>query len=121
MKANIYRLKQGTTKEDIITLGVSEGGGWINRDSVLYLHKNCFMKLRRNPGFEFTIYVTFPEDLSKWDDFEHTFVMDDDFAQPYTPFYGDNYKKDITDFPCLEYCIQKYNEFLDSIPVLERV
>ena len=70
---------------------------------------------------DFTIYIGFPdfeEGLAEWDDFSFVLVLDDDFGRPYTPFYGKNYKKDIQDFPCLEFVIEKYNEFMDSFDFL---
>ena len=47
--------------------------------------------------------------------------MDEDFGQPYTPFYGDNYGKDIDNFPVLEMVIAKYNRFMSSLGIFEEI
>lgn len=59
--------------------------------------------------------------LLNHDDFNNILVLDEEFGQPYTPFYSENYKKDIKYFPVLESCIRQYNDFLDSFDFLEEV
>ena len=65
--------------------------------------------------------ICFLPDLDVWDDFNNILVLDEEFGQPYTPFYSENYKKDIKYFPVLESCIRQYNDFLDSFDFLEEV
>ena len=118
MKAKSYKLKYIPTTEQLIKLGARPGGTWINQYSDLYISIT-----REFPGSrgDFTIYIGFPvfeEGLAKWDDFSFVLVLDDDFGQPYAPFYGKNYKKDVQNFPCLEFVIEKYNEFMDSFDFL---
>lgn len=118
MKAKSYKLKYIPTKEQLIKLGARTGGIWINQDSDLYISIT-----REFPGScgDFTIYIGFPdfeEGLAEWDDFSFVLVLDDDFGQPYAPFYGKNYKKDIQDFPCLECVTEAYNNFMDSFDFL---
>lgn len=118
MKAKSYKLKYIPTKEQLIKLGARPGGTWINKDSDLYISIT-----REFPGSrgDFSICIGFPDfekGLAEWDDFNFVLVLDDDFGQPYTPFYGENYKKDIQDFPFLEFVIEKYNEFMDSFDFL---
>lgn len=119
MKAKSYKLKYTPTEEQLIKLGARHGGSWINEKSVLFISK-CFILSEYD--FEFSIDICFKDDISDWNDFDNVLVLDDDFGQPYTPFYiDDNYKKEISDFPCLEYCIEKYNEVMDSFDFLREV
>lgn len=67
------------------------------------------------------LHITIKTNPIKFDDFEDTLVLDDDFCQPYTPFYGDNYKKDVKDFPFLEKVIDRYNQVMNSQGVFEVV
>lgn len=118
MKAKSYKLKYIPTREQLIKLGARSGGSWISKDSELYFSVTHDFP---NSAGEFTIYVCFPdfeEGLAEWDDFNYVLVLDDDFGQPYTPFYGENYKKDVQDFPYLEYVIETYNKFMDSFDFL---
>ena len=118
MKAKSYKLKYIPTKEQLIKLGARPGGIWINQNSDLYI--SITREFPDSCG-DYIIYIGFPdfeEGLVEWDDFNFVLVLDDDFGQPYTPFYGKNYKKDIQDFPCLECVIEKYNEFMDSFDFL---
>lgn len=118
MRAKSYKLKYIPTKEQLIKLGAQPGGTWINQYSDLYI---SIAREFPNSCGDFIIYIGFPDfekGLVEWDDFDFVLVLDDDFGQPYTPFYGKNYKKDIQDFPCLEFVIEKYNEFMDSFDFL---
>lgn len=116
MKIKRYKLKDGTTKQDLINFGARKGGIWINKDSILFISK-CFSY----KGLEFDIDIAFTENLCDWNDFDNILVLDDDFCQPYTPFYGENYGKDIQGFEYLEAVIERYNNYLDSLPFLEEV
>lgn len=114
MKAKSYKMKYTPTEEELIKNGFRDGGSWILKDAVkfksrIFMWKDC----------EFSIEIAFKQDKSDFDDFENVLVMDEDFGQPYTPFYGDNYKKNITNFPALEFVIEKYNDFMDSFDFLE--
>ena len=116
MKAKSYKLKYTPTEEQLIKeFRAKNGGCWINKKSNLYISK-----FFRHPKyhFEFSINICFKEDISDWNDFDNVLVLDEDFLQPYTPFYGNNYKKEISNHPCLEHCIEKYNEFMDSFDFL---
>ena len=114
MKAKSYKLKYTPTEEQLIEAGARHGGRWIDEESVLYISK-----LFRLPeyDFEFSIGICFKDDISDWNDLDNVLVLDDDFGQPYTPFYT-NYKKEVSNHPCLEHCIEKYNEFMDSFDFL---
>ena len=118
MKAKSYKLKYIPTKEQLIKLGARPGGAWINQDSDLYI--SIVREFPDSCG-DFIICIGFPDfekGLVEWDDFNFVLVLDDDFGQPYTPFYGKNYKKDIQNFPCLECVIEAYNNFMDSFDFL---
>ena len=118
MKAKSYKLKYIPTAEQLIKLGARPGGIWFNRSPGWYI---SFTREFPDSCGDFSIYIGFPDfenGLAEWDDFNYVLVLDDDFGQPYTPFYGENYKKDIQDFPCLEFVIEKYNEFMDSFDFL---
>ena len=117
MKAKSYKLKYIPTTEQLIKLGAQPGGMWFNRVEWYISFTGEFPDSCGN----FSIYIGFPDfekGLAEWDDFNFVLVLDDDFGQPYAPFYGKNYKKDIQDFPCLEFVIEKYNEFMDSFDFL---
>ena len=118
MKAKSYKLKYIPSKEQLIKLGARPGGTWINQDSDLYI--SIIREFPDSCG-DFIICIGFPDfenGLVEWDDFNFVLVLDDDFGQPYTPFYGKNYKKDIQNFPCLECVIEAYNKFMDSFDFL---
>ena len=115
MKAKSYKLKYTPTVGQLIDASANLGGIWINKEAIFYITKFfCLPKY----DFEFSIAICFKEDISDWNDFDNVLVLDEDFAQPYTPFYGNNYKKEISNHPCLEYCIEKYNEFMSSFDFL---
>ena len=118
MKAKSYKLKYIPTTEQLIKLGARPGGTWINQYSDLYI--SITREFPDSCG-DFIISIGFPDfekGLAEWDDFSFVLVLDDEFGQPYTPFYGKNYKKDVQNFPCLEFVIEKYNEFMDSFDFL---
>ena len=136
MKANTYRLKHGTTMQDILSLpGVSKGSAsYVREGADAYLNKSIY-KTRRvtmhdddasstwteKREYEISIIISFDSsDLESWNDFDNVLVLDEDFCQPYTPFYGDNYKKEVSDFPFLEWVISEYNALFDSLPVFEK-
>lgn len=118
MKAKSYKLKYIPAKEQLIKLGARPGGTWINQHSDLYI--SITREFPDSRG-DFIICIGLPDfekSLAEWDDFNFVLVLDDDFGQPYTPFYGKNYKKDIQNSPCLEFVIEKYNEFMDGFDFL---
>ena len=115
MKAKSYKLKYTPTEEQLIESGARSGGSWIDEESKMYISKSFILP---EYDFEFSIDICFKADISDWNDFDNVLVLDEDFGQPYTPFYRDNYKKEISNFPCLEYCIEKYNEFMGSFDFL---
>ena len=107
MKAKSYKLKYVPTVQQLRDAGFRPGGAWIHAE--------------RRFAHELSVSICFLPDLDVWDDFNNILVLDEEFGQPYTPFYSENYKKDIKGFPVLEYCIRQYNDFLGSFDFLEEI
>ena len=100
MKAKSYRLKYTPTEEQLIKeLSAKSGGIWIDKNSKVYISK--FFELSKD-DFEFSIGICFKEDISDQNDFDNILKKNEDIGQPYTPFYGKNFKKEISNCPCLE-------------------
>ena len=118
MKINRYKLKSNITTNDLIKLNAREGGIWINKESKLFLSK-CFYY--EPYEFEFSIGIAFKDNIHDWNDFDNILVLDEDFGQPYTPFYGDMFGKDVCNFPTLEFVIEKYNEYMSSLGIFEEI
>lgn len=114
MRIKRFKLREGVNLEVLKKQEWLEPGGtWMQKDSVL-----CGFKYMAG---DITLNIAFPDDLSKWDDFNYVELIDENFGQPYTPFYGDNYGKDITNFAFLEKIIKIYNEYMSSFDFLEEV
>ena len=111
--ANRYRVKDGASIEGILSNGFNPGYTFVNKNAYLCKHKLFHYK-----DLEFTIYVSFPKDLTQFDDFDYVLVLDEDFAQPYTPFYN-SFGKDVK-HEYVAAVIEAYNNFMNSIPVLEQ-
>lgn len=118
MKIKRFKLKDNITKDDLIALKFRNGGSWIKEDAELFLSR--YFKYGKY-DFEYSIDIAFSSDINDWNDFDNVLVMDEDFGQPYTPFYGDNYGKDINNFPVLEMVINKYNQFMSSLGIFEEI
>ncbi len=114
---NRYRIRPGFHMPN----HVLKGGKWIRKDANWFLGKS-FVAKDLPDKLNFSINIAFVnEDLSEWNDFDSVLVLDDDYAQPYTPFYGENYGQEIHDFPILEKVIDRYNQFMDHQFYLERI
>nr|DAN92058.1 MAG TPA: hypothetical protein [Caudoviricetes sp.] len=110
MKAKSYKLKYVPTKEQLIEAHFREGGSWINHDAAWYVTKSIDHAL--------SVSICFKNDISDWNDFDNVLVLDEEFGQPYMQFYGKQYKKEVNNFPCIERCVEQYNEFMDSFDFL---
>lgn len=98
MKAKTYHLKPEITREYLVqNLNAQPGGSWIHPSSDVFIAKEFTID-----GAEISVSIAFFQDISDWDDFHNVLVMDEDWGQPYVPFYGNNYKADIANFPFLE-------------------
>ena len=101
---------------DIYTLlRLREGGSWIHPDSMYFVSKAYADK-----NSEISISIAFPENLSDWNDFDYVSVLDEDFGQPYTPFYQ-RWNGESVDFPFLDKIVTEYNRFMCSIPILKEI
>ena len=116
MKINRYKLKPNLTVDDLMKLSAREGGSWINKESKLFISKCFYYK-----DCEFSIDIAFKDNIYDWDDSNNIIILDEDCCQPYRPFYGENFGADIKNFPCLEFVIKTYNEFMDSIGIFDIV
>lgn len=112
-KAKSYKLKEGITREDLKNVGFESRKH--------FRHEGEFIGSMATliDDIELDIYVQ--TDPIQFDDFENIEVTDFAFGQPYTPFYGDSYKKYINDFPYLQEVIKRYNEVMDNLGIFEEV
>ncbi len=120
MKIKRFKLKEGVTREYLIGLGARVGGSWImsrseDKNNTLFIHNGCY---RKDSQLEISFDIGFGENLDTWNDTDCIIVLDDDFCQPYIPFYT-HFHEDVTGFPALEFVIEKYNEYMSSLPFLE--
>lgn len=112
-KIKRFKLRDGVTMNSIRAThkDIREGGAYMTPDSEWFLCKTLHEEIEAN--------ICFPHDLSRWNDFDHIILIDEDFGQPYEPFYGQNYGREINDFPFLEDVIESYNAWLSSLDFLE--
>ena len=85
-----------------------------------YIHKDAVRGFHVNLGHEITLNIGFPEDLSKWNDFDYVLVLDEDFGQPYGPFYHYMGNK-IPAFPELLEIVNAYNREMSKLDYLEEI
>ena len=128
MKIKRYKLKPNVTKEQLEKYGYKDGGSWIFKGCKhfisKYFHINYLCKYTENKvrkcSFEFSVDIGFTDDINNWNDYDNIIVLDEDFCQPYTPFYTE-FENNVTDFPCLEKTVETYNDYMDSLDFLEEV
>ena len=108
MKVKSYKIKEDTTIQSIL-----DNGFKYSLDKK-YLTKYIILKS------DITLYIKIPlENILLFDDINNIDVLDDDFCQPYTPFYN-NYDKDISvGNKFLIDVIKRYNEEMNKITFLE--
>lgn len=123
LKIKRFKLKEGRpTQEDFERYGFREGGTWIIKDAKWFISKIIRKKDKSYQDYEFSFSMAFQEDLLKFNDFDNILVLDEEFCQPYTPFYGymeNNGNKE--PFPFLAWVISEYNEWMSSFDFLEEV
>ena len=115
---NEYRLKQGITAEEIISelkkkhLPTGIYG--------TYIHPDAKFSTSKEIAEDISVNIAFPEDLSEWNSFDYILVMDENFGQPYDPFYkADEDEK--RRFPFAMNVIGCYNKFMDQFEFLEKI
>ncbi len=86
-----------------------------------YVHKDAIRGFWHTLKDEITVNIVFPENLAEWNDFDYILVLDEDFGQPYTPFYNFLNWPEKGSFPYLGNIVKAYNEFMSSLPYLEEV
>ena len=121
MKIKRYKIRENVTKNDIIR---NCHCSWSN-GTADYVVEGADFTIRkfgefRKTDFEFSIMIAFKPNIQDWNDFNNILIIDDEWCQPYTPFY-DYFDKEVYDFPTLEYLISEYNKFMDSLSFLEEV
>ena len=108
---NSYKMKPDVNIEDIE--GIREGGSWINKRDKYFITRTCGDE-------DITLNIGFPDDLSLWDDFDDVIVLDENFCQPYYPFY-DAVEKNKTNNIFAMNVIGHYNKIMNSFPFLEKI
>lgn len=89
-------------------------GGWIKGGADGFICKKFHNKIINE---DMTIYVAFDRDMSEWNDYDNIQIVDDyDFQ--YSDFF-DRWDEEIEDDPILQYVIEEYNDYMDSLPFLE--
>ena len=110
-----FRLRDGVTREMLVGLGFRQGGSWIISDAELFkswcLHDSIELE------------ITFGGDEARWsetwNDRDNILVLDEDFLQPYGPFYA--YNPANRPSACLTLVISQYNRIMSSLPFLEEI
>ena len=98
---------------DFSSLKISAPATWINKDAIKCVHYNL--------ADDVTLNIGFPEDLSEWDDFSYILVLDENFCQPYTPFYVAWCGEVKNLFRFLDLIIHNYNKKMRELPWLEEI
>lgn len=119
-KINRYKLKDVIATSDLIKYHARSGGTWINKEADVFFSKVLYIQTYRHTKAEISVEIAFKRDLQDWNDFDNILVCDEDFCQPYTPFYS-YLDGQIESFPFLDTVIQKYNEYMNSIDLFEKI
>lgn len=86
-----------------------------------YVNKNSFFGIWEDLCHEISVTIAFPEDLSEWNDIDYILVLDEQFGQPYIPFYYFMTGKIEEPWDKLKEIIEAYNEFMSSLTCLEEI
>ena len=108
-----FKLKDGVTIEALRNGGCTDGGTHVNENAIIGDHLWGAVD-----SIDFD--VAFPADLTLWNDFDYVLVLDDDFGQPFTPFY--EYLNDCCQlYPFLEKVVNAYNTWMKSRWYLQEI
>ena len=88
---------------------------------VKYVNENSVGGFWESLCHGISVTIAFPQDLSEWDDFDYILVLDEDFGQPYVPFYHFLEGKIEKPWDGLREVIEAYNEFMSSLTFLEEI
>lgn len=115
LQINRYKLKDlNTAESEIMNYNIRTGGEYISQDTTVFLFAPLYKEITLNIGF--------PKDLSVWNDLDHIIVLDEDFGQPYIPFYMYlNGEEGSNASPFLQRVIRAYNEAMDKYSFLEKI
>jgi hypothetical protein len=102
----------------LLKFGFKDGGTWVIKNATMFIFKEFIFK---STHFDFTINIAFEENIKNWNDYDNVLILDEDFGQPYFPFYHHFNDNAIYNFPTLEFCVEKYNEYMSSLPFLIEV
>lgn len=109
VKVKKYKLKNNLKIDDILSCGFEYS---LDRK---YLTK--FVKLKGS----IILYIKIPlVSLYSFDFYNDIDVLDDDFCQPYMPFYN-SYDSEVNHKCYLMDVIHRYNEEMDSITIFEEL
>lgn len=103
-----YQLKSGVTAEDLLLNGFTFSLDGVIRDisAQRYTYINYILE-----DIELIIEIGINENGKlSFDDYKNVLVLDDDFCQPYYPFYDD-----VEGFEYLNDVIKKYNNLMDKL------
>ena len=89
-------------------------GGWIKGGAMGYIGKTFVNKLTDS---EFSICIAFDRDMTEWNDFDNVLITDS-WSSQYTPFY-EFWDEEVDNNAALQYVIETYNDYMDSLPFLE--
>lgn len=93
-------------EEKLKKLGFKEGS-WLDKYKGKKVMSSVFFL-----GEDIELHITFNTEEMKFDDYDDVLVLDDNFCQPYGPFYNeDNLKV----FSFLEKVIKAYNRSMDTL------
>ena len=89
-------------------------GGWIKGGAMGYVCHNF-----HNPITDenLSILVAFDRDMDDWNDYDNVSIRDE-YSFYYSPFF-DYWDEEVEDNPDLQYVIEVYNDYMDSLPFLE--
>ena len=120
---NEYKIKNGVTAEDI-KKELREKHLRISVGHCSYIHPDGVFSTGKCLADEISVNICFPKNLSTWDSYDHVIVLDEDFGQPYTPFYDLEEKAEkYPNKPINRYALNvagNYNKFMNSLSFLER-
>ena len=112
MRMKRYKLRDGINSHDLAKLGFKDGSWLEENKNRLVMSK----RIRLVGRIELNIIIPMEDEF---DDFKDILVLDDEFCQPYTPFYGKNYGAEIEHFKFLETVIDHYNQAMGTLGIFE--
>lgn len=103
-----YKLNPSVCKEKLLENGF-KARSWRHGDSADEWYSKCYSLCGE---IDLTVHINMT--TKKWDEFENTDVIDDDFGQPYGPFY-DCYYSGAPRFEFVDRVIEAYCKRMDVL------